>query len=311
MPRVNHRQLEAFRAVMIAGTVTAAAERLCISQPAVSRLLGDLEYATGLDLFKRERGRLLPTPEAQVLFEEVEKSFVSIDKIASVADELRGTHLGSLRIAAMPAMALTFIPEVISDFSRERPGVAMTLQVRSSQKVVEWVAGQQFDLGFTAIQVADPSVEQEVLVHSRLVCALPRGHALARRKTLKPEHLRGEIFVSLGNEQRVRFLVDEVFDRAGVGRERQVDTQLSYTACSFVAAGMGIALVDPITAIHYRSDAIEFRPFSPRVDFDYSVIYPALRPRSRLTDEFVGLVRKRLAALSKATSGLFEIGKPS
>ena len=114
---INHRQLEAFRAVMEAGTVTVAAERLYITQPAVSRLIQDLESALALTLFERRRGRLAPTVEAQALYEEVERSFSGLDKIAQAAADIRSLSRGTLRIAAMPALALGFLPRTIKKFS--------------------------------------------------------------------------------------------------------------------------------------------------------------------------------------------------
>ena len=141
--RINHRQLEAFRTVMEAGSVTAAAERLLVTQPAVSRLIQDLESAIGVSLFERLRGRLSPTVEAQVLYEEVQRSFIGLDKILRTAEDIRTFGAGTLRIAAMPAMALGFLPEVIGRFSDQHRNVNVSLQIRSSTKVMEWIASQQ------------------------------------------------------------------------------------------------------------------------------------------------------------------------
>ncbi|WP_417607138.1 LysR substrate-binding domain-containing protein [Oceanimonas baumannii] len=307
MTKLSFRQVEAFRAVMIAGTTTGAAELLYISQPAVSRLLNDFEAAVQVKLFERHHKRLAPTPEALLLFEEVERSFVGIDRLASMAEELRDFQRGSLKVAAMPAIALGFLPRVMQQFSQSHQGVNLTLQVRSSQQVADWIATQHFDVGIGAINVVDPALAVEVLGEAALVCALPATHPLARKAVIVPEDLRDQPFISLGPEQSVRYKVDEVFKLARVSRQLVLDTQLSHVACSFVDAGAGVALVDPVTALHFPSTNLVYRPFEPWVSFAYHLLYPAHRARSRATLEFSELLKDELELLTDNSHGLLRL----
>lgn len=307
MAKLSYRQVEAFRAVMIAGTTTGAAELLYISQPAVSRLLNDFEVAVKIKLFDRHHKRLAPTPEALLLFEEVERSFVGIDRLANMAEELRDFQRGSLKVAAMPAIALGFLPRVMQKFSQHHQGVNLTLQVRSSQQVADWIATQHFDVGIGAINVADPALAVEVLGEAALVCALPANHPLAEKAVIVPEDLRDQPFISLGPEQSVRYKVDDVFEKARVSRQLVFDTQLSHVACSFVDAGSGVALIDPITALHFSSDNLVFRPFEPWVSFSYHLLYPAHRSRSRATEEFSQLLKQELTLLVERADGLLRL----
>ncbi|WP_116474946.1 LysR substrate-binding domain-containing protein [Zobellella maritima] len=308
MAKLSYRQVEAFRAVMIAGTTTGAAELLYISQPAVSRLLNDFEAAVQVKLFERHHKRLAPTPEALLLFEEVERSFVGIDRLATMAEELRDFQRGSLKVAAMPAIALGFLPKVMQSFSEQHKGVTLTLQVRSSQQVADWIATQHFDIGIGAVNVADPSLAMEVLGEAALICALPANHPLAAKAVIVPEDLRDQPFISLGPEQSVRYKVDEAFEKARVSRQLVFDTQLSHVACSFVDAGAGVALVDPITALHFPSGNLVFRPFEPWVSFSYHLMYPAHRARSRATQEFSLLLKQKLRELVANSGGLLRLG---
>ncbi len=310
MASLSFRQVEAFRAVMIAGTTTGAAEILFISQPAVSRLLADFEEAVQVPLFERHKKRLLPTPEAMILFEEVEKSFVGIEKLARTAEELRSFHRGTLRIVSMPALAQGFMPRVVHDFMRDHKGVAVTLQVRSSQQVADWISTQHFDIGISAISVSDPAIEVQPLSESQLVCILPPGHPLAERDCIRPQDLQDEMFVSLGTEQSVRYKVDEVFEQARVSRQLMFDTQVSHVACSFVLAGTGVSLVDPMTALQFVPQGLVAKRFEPGISFRYNIIYPATRSRSRLAVEFTELLRRELARAADQSQGLFEICIP-
>ena len=89
MKNINLRQLEAFRAVMQTRSITRASELLFVSQPAVTRLIKDLEASVGFSLFQRLKKRLYPTPEAFSFLEEVELSFSGLDKINIAAREIR------------------------------------------------------------------------------------------------------------------------------------------------------------------------------------------------------------------------------
>lgn len=305
MAKLSFRQVEAFRAIMIAGTTTGAADILCISQPAVSRLLSDFESSVKVVLFERHKKRLLPTPEALILFEEIERSFVGIEKLARTAEELREFHRGTLRIACMPTLAQELLPKVAHDFQQNNKGVSITLQVRSSQQVADWISTQHFDIGISAIKVSDPAIKVEPLARTQLVCILPPNHKLKDKKEIEPEDLEGELFISLGTEQSIRYKVDEVFEHADVSRQMLFDTQVSHVACSYVLAGSGVSLVDPVTAVNYIERGLVVKPFKPEISFKYNIIYPATRAVSRLSLEFSKLLKERLKELSNESNGIF------
>ena len=121
-----YRQLEVFRAVIDAGTATAAAQRLDMSQPAVSQHLAQLEEAFGVVLFARERGRLFPTAQALALYDEVAFAFEGIERVVNLAHSFRIRSTGTLRIAVSDTgagMPPTCSPKSSSRFSRPRASV--------------------------------------------------------------------------------------------------------------------------------------------------------------------------------------------
>lgn len=292
--RLNHRQLEAFRAVIVTGAVTQAAEMLHVTQPAVTRLISDLEHAVGMALFERRKGRLVATVEGRLFYEEVDKSFIGLGKIAQVAEEIRHFKRGTLLITGMPAMSLGFLPRIIRRFLDAYPEIGVSLQVRSSEKVLEWIATQQFDVGFAATQATHPAVETERLLDASLVCMVPSGHPLEKNAVVRPADLEDESFITLGPELSIRLYIDAVFEDAKVRRRRTIEAQLSATACALVLEGAGLALVDPVAAADFVDRGISAKRFEPSIPFVYSVVYPKYRPRSRLTREFVALVREGL-----------------
>ncbi|MFN3157433.1 LysR family transcriptional regulator, partial [Marivita cryptomonadis] len=107
---LQHRQLEAFNAVMISGSTVRAAELMGVTQPAVSRLIAELEAAVRFGLFDRVRGRLVPTPEGKLFHREVEASFVGLDRLQNAAASIRDYGTGSIRIASLAAAGTVIVP---------------------------------------------------------------------------------------------------------------------------------------------------------------------------------------------------------
>ena len=127
MRGLNPRQIEAFRAVILTGGVGAAASLINVTQPAVSRMMRDLQSHLGLILFERRGTGLVPTSEALSLYAEVERAFVGLERIEQMATELRTRRAGFLRIAALPALANGFLPRFLGEFLKERPKLDIVL----------------------------------------------------------------------------------------------------------------------------------------------------------------------------------------
>jgi DNA-binding transcriptional LysR family regulator len=277
---------------MLCQTVTKAAEMLHISQPAATRLIADLEESVGFALFERQRGRLIPTPEAQTLFEEVQLSLLGVDRIARTAQEIRHVQRGVLQVAAAPALALSFLPKVTAQFLRERPQAQITLIMESSSTVVDMVVGQRCDLGFAILAMNTPATHGEQLLAARMVLAIPAGHRLADREVVTPADLKGEHFASYPRILDTRLQVDGLFAAHGVERTLRFETQISHGLCSFVESGLAVALVDAVTASEYRGDGVRFLRFEPEVRMDFTVLTPLQRRPAMLADAYVQYVRQ-------------------
>jgi len=304
MSRVRIRQLEAFQAVLKTGSATRAAELLHISQPSVSKLLLDLEADIGLRLFERVRKRLLPTPEGRRLGQEVEDLFLKLSHIEHVGNEMRAKGIGELRIATLPALGAGLIPHVLAKFRREHPGIGVVLSVAPSQRVIEMVAAGEADVGFAYPVPGTPStLMRHPLAVLPAVAALPRGHRLARRDVLRPEDFGGEAFISLGREDRSRDNMDAVFGKTPAVPEIVVETQFAAVACELVAAGVGVTLIDAVTANFYR-DRIVIRPVNPTFNFDFGAITLAGQPQSSIAHGFLHTVAAALLAIDAAPQPL-------
>ncbi|REG57925.1 LysR family transcriptional regulator [Paraburkholderia sp. BL6669N2] len=289
---MNLKHIEAFRAVMVSGSMTAAAKALFTSQPNVSRLIAQLERDTGLQLFQRSGVRLIPTSEGEAFFREVERAFVGLQGLANAAAQIRNLGSGRLRIAAMPSAGMTLVPHAIKRFVARFPDVTVSLHVNTSGTVNHWTALQFCDLG-VAVYVSEASdCEVEQLSDVAAVCVMPAAHRLAAKRSIKPEDLEGEPFISLCHGDGTRTLMDEVFQRAGVQRVMSIEAQYAAMCCEMVRHGMGVTLAHPIVARDFAGPEIVIRPFLPATRFQTYLLFPPHRPRERLASAFVEVLRE-------------------
>ncbi len=164
---------------------------------------------------------MVPTTEALALYEEVERSFVGLSEISRVIDDIRQFRRGSLLIAAMPALVLKFLPDVIATFVREEPGITVSLRARSSQAVLRHLSSQQFDLGFASLETNHPAVTRRPICTAPMQAVLPVGHSLAEKERLEPADFHNQPFVALGSEITTRSETD-IFLSGGGARPRIV-----------------------------------------------------------------------------------------
>jgi len=295
--RLNLRQIEAFRAVFQTNSMTVAADLMGVTQPAVSRLIRDLEAEIDIRLFERTRGGLLATAEAISLYREVQRSFHGLDRIARAASELGRNRSGLLNVAASGGPAFYGLPEVIKRFSDRWPGIRLSLTVLQSSDILDSVARQQYDFGIADVPSEAPGVDVVSLPPLDFVCAIPAGHPLAKKRKIRPRDLRGEpmLMVSHASHQHQRIIqalstldqpLDIVFEASNSG-----------PLGALVVEGMGIAILDPITASAHESKAVVIRPFEPAIRYDLRMIYPAKQPRSDAAKAFAAMVEEKLKNL--------------
>ncbi len=293
---MNFRMLAAFRAVMSAGSVTEASTMLGRSQPAVSRAIADLEAHIGYPLFDRVNRRMVPTEEAVLLLEEVERAFQSLHYVGEAARMIGARRGASLHVTAMPAIALSVLPLVAERLSEERPDLRMNIEVRSSGWVLQSVLHRQCDVGIAGVPLGNPGLSIAFVAAAPAVCVLPRHHPLAALEAIGPAELRGERFISLGTQYRLRQQVDRVFSEAGIERQLRIETQLSEMACLLVARGLGVAVVDPFVPLLRSELRLEVRPFRPSIPFEWGAVTQAGRHLAEPTRRFLAVLEETVCS---------------
>jgi DNA-binding transcriptional LysR family regulator len=301
------RQLTAFRETMVTGTASGAAEIMGISQPAVSRLIDALEDSLGMTLFDRRTGRMVPTVEAKMFYDELQKAFASYDRLTSAAKDIRLGHRGSLNIAAMPAVGLNFLPDAIAAFKTAQPDLKVRYDLQLSMRVEESVSSQRVDLGIAEFPFERPGIERENFCELPYVMALPAAHPLAAHAVITPQDLHGQRMVSLSPETVARRLMDACLARLDVTPQILSETTYAAGVCALVQRGQGIGLIDLFTAMDHVGTGVVFRRFEPELMFRVGILYPRHQARSRAAGEFLTVLRAKRAKLLAGVDALLAV----
>ncbi|MEM9105254.1 MAG: LysR family transcriptional regulator [Pseudomonadota bacterium] len=290
---LRFRQLQAFHAIVETGTVTGAAEQLGISQPGISNLLSQLEGQTRLKLFERARGRLVPTPEASMLFQEVDTVVRGLDHVSQAVQDLQNTQAGQLQVASQHALSFGFMPRLIARFARERPDMSISFQSHYSTKIQEWVLSGLFEIGVCELPLVYDALDSHIIRVETLL-ALPEHSPLAEHNELTPQLLDEQPFIVMGPDHMIHRRTREAFHNAGVRLRTRVHTHLFKNVLSFVQEGMGVAILDPFSLEYDSGGGIVTRPFRPTLLMDLAVVTSRARPLSALGQQFLDLLLEQL-----------------
>jgi DNA-binding transcriptional LysR family regulator len=309
---MNLRQIEAFRTVMRAGSVTAAADLLRLSQPTISKLIAQLERDIKLKLFDRTSGRLVPRQEAHSLLQNVDQVFHALEDVGRYAEQMARSHTGHIRIAATASLGAYFLPMAVADFMTTHPDVRITLRTGSTSYVKEWVASQQADIGF--VTDSPPMIGMTTERFQEIqdaICLLPRGHNLARKKTIHPRDLLNSRVISMDRDTPFTHAIKRALTEAGINGQMVLETNRSVTAWALVTQGIGVTVVNPFAALCCHSQGnVLLRPFLVDVKFSVDIIRATGKLKSLLVEEFLGHVAKQKKVMEKRLQKAFVEGLP-
>jgi DNA-binding transcriptional LysR family regulator len=273
--RLNFRQIEAFRAVMLTGTTIAAADMLNTTQPSISRSIAQMQAAAKLKLFELDRGRLRPTPEAVMLFEAVQRNFLGLEAVEETVSLLRRAGVGRLRVACTPALGMSVMPAVMAKFKTRQPDVHITLRTISSYDVREGLLNGLYDLGITtnSLQLEGAQLQTKVVDQVAAVCVMGRSHPLAGNAHITPRHFQSETLLTLDRADELSDEWRRALAQAKVTPASVIETTYSATICRLAEVGAGIGVVNPYIASVF-SNVLRVVPLKPTIGVKVFVAYP-------------------------------------
>lgn len=266
---MNIRQIEALRAIMKSGSASRAAETLGITQPAVSRLVSELEKTIGFALFDRTRGRLEPTPQCRLFYADVERTFVGLEVLRHTASQIRRRGPGIVRVANMPGIGLPIVSRAITAFRRAHPDVAVSAQLMSTAEVWAAVAAGQVDIGIAPKETDIPGVAYQPFSGDAAMCAMSPRHRLAARDVVTLADLHEVDYVAHTPAARLRRALAELMEQSGYRLNVVAETPMCMTLLSLVGAGVGVGLVNPMSLEGLGDIGVVLRPFAPAMPCNF------------------------------------------
>jgi DNA-binding transcriptional LysR family regulator len=246
---MNFRHLEVFYAVMINGTVTAAAQQLGVSQPSVTTTLKQAEASLGVQLFLREGGRLTPTEEARVLFDEAERAHEALAALTIMARGLKLGLGGHVRIAVVPTLAGELLPDAITAFEDRHTGFQYSVATMNTEDIIEKLDLRvgTFDLGFTLGVQQDASLASRDIGETPIYAVFPADWALPDGPQIELAELADRPYVSGFDNTALGVECSRLFAESNIAPNTVARSHAHSVAGALVERGLGFALLDLLT----------------------------------------------------------------
>jgi LysR family transcriptional regulator, carnitine catabolism transcriptional activator len=280
------RQLRAFVAIYHAGQVSAAAEQLALTQPAVTVLLRELEGKLGVKLFDRSSRSLRGTEAAEEAIGYAERVLAELDAMARGMADLAGARRGRVRIAATSTVAQTLLPAAVRAFVDLHPEVKVELEDVAPTGFVEAILSGRVDFGVGTLEAAVPGLRQHVFLEDALAAVAPASKDFPAGKPITWKQLAALPLVTVKAGYGVRLGIDTAAQSAGVQLNIVHEVALLTTAVAMAASGLGVAVV-PASLIGPDSPLAVRRLTRPAVPRHVAVVHKQERSLSPAAEAFV------------------------
>jgi LysR family transcriptional regulator, carnitine catabolism transcriptional activator len=251
---ITLKQIKAFLAVAQSGSFTAAANRLHLTQSAVSVLISQLERQFGLRLFDRTTRLVQPTDAGRNFYSVAEKVLADLHHALSSSQELVAKKRGRVAVAATPLMASILLPKAIAQYTALYPGISVILKDTLAAQIQSKVREGEVDFGIGTYEKSGRELSAETLMADTLVLICPAAHPLARKTRVAWRDLAGHPLIELTRDNSVGQLVSDCLAEAGVGVHAGYEVSFLSTVVAMVDAGLGVAVLPsyakPITRLY-------------------------------------------------------------
>ncbi|MEN2747973.1 LysR substrate-binding domain-containing protein [Sphingomonas sp. T9W2] len=288
---MNLRHIEIFHAVYVNGSVSAAARALNISQPSVSKTLRHAETLLGFELFQRTNSRLVPTEDAHALFGDVADIQERVRALREAGRNLRTGGGATLRISALPSLALHALPTAVARFMARRPEVRFDLQTVHHDDLLRKLYERETDIAIAAEVPRGAPLGKVWLGEGELVVLYRDADLAQAAQRIELPQLVGHPFITLAASGPIGQLFAQELERLGIELQEVASARTFYIAAALVRAGVGLSIVDNFTAEASLAEGLAMRPLKPSLTFDVHAMHLLDRPPSALASEFLSVLR--------------------
>lgn len=288
------RHIEIFNAVYTVGSVSGAAKFLNITQPTASKILMHAEDQIGFKLFRRIRGRLVPTDEANMLYEETKRISDQVTDLQKMVRNIAEADKGHIRLASISALGLQHIPRAILGFQEKHPGVHFEFQTRHYDNLLVSIQQQEKDIGVVFNAGNQKGLNNIDLGSGEFVCIYKGDYFSGHPDRIRISDIADLPFVSIEKSGPLGDLLNRMLLESGVSLQTRIIAQTYFVALNLVAMGGGIAIVDEFTAASQGVGKVQYKKFDPPIRFSIQAMHREIHPPSRLVRNFLQFLKKEI-----------------
>lgn len=286
------RQIEVFHAIYTTGSVTGAGKLLHVSQPAISKVLQRTEEELGYLLFKRAKGKLFPTDEAHKLFVEVKSVFQQILSLQNKARNLKAGKASHIRLSVMPALGLNVLPHTIVRFLKDYPDVTFDIHTQHFENMLSSLYEYEIDLGFAFSPAKQVGLVHHPVGSGEFVCVYKPGEFKNNGSRIHFKELENKRIISIKDSGPLSDILHSNYYMTRMLSTSQITVQTYYVAKNLVAYGMGVAIIDELTAKTKGTGTTHYKGFSSPIMFEVAGLNPDSRPLSNICKEFLACFKQ-------------------
>ena len=277
------RQLEVFHAVYTQGSITGAAQYLHVSQPSVSKVLTHTENQLGFLLFQRIKRRLLPTPEAHILFKHADKIHNDLQNINEITKNLLKHAPGLIRLASTPSIGVNLIPTLVAEFCKKYPEVKFETHTLHLDQIEMKINEINIDIALAYDIDSSEYIESETVFEGDFVLLSPPNIKF-NSTAVTCLDLEGIPFIRI--EGPLSLKLDNYFKKNNFKPNYVTTTDTYQIAKSLVDKGMGITILDQISATNIDTDGVRTWLLESPLKFEMKMVYSNQKVESIVLNNF-------------------------
>ncbi|MGY0399849.1 MAG: LysR family transcriptional regulator [Ostreibacterium sp.] len=268
------KALMIFKVLFEETTTTKTAAFFSITQSGVSRSISNLENSIGIQLFIRNKNRLIATPEAGELYKYIIRLESSVEELDRGIETLKEFGVPNINIISIPGLSFGILPKTISKIISVNSQSMINFDIQSSKQVIERLENGVGDIGLVTLPVRSEKLIIEPLISSEAVCILSGDNELAKKKSIDVSMLHNQHVIvpiqKMIEGNHLLLLIKEY----GVKISGKTEANIS-SIYNIVSSGVGISVINKLIAmdLHVKNDNVAIRPFTPITSYDFAIVY--------------------------------------
>lgn len=292
------RQIEIVRAMMITGSITGAARFLNVAQPGVSRALKHIEAGLGISLFIKHGGRLVPAPEAQDIFFQVQEVYDKLKHFNFAMEQLRRGRNVELSIGSVPSIAQIMVPRAISRFREKFPDIKIKIELLKIEEAVDYLMLRRGDVVCMSSQLENASIEFAPLARGTLLCVADRTHPLAQMSAVSVRDIVAHPLIGIDPKDPYGRIMADLFYKQNLTYDIPIQARFGSTVIGLVKQKLGIAVLDSFTVedIETSHPTLAVIPIREKTSFQTFVARRRDIELSGFSQQFIAILRQLMSA---------------